>query len=302
MSEKQLHRALIRLAHRKPELRRHLVPILRNAATTPEGAKAEFGRYKQKHPETKKTPADFLDKSEPKPEGKPKPSTKAVEDAWFEKGEKDEKGGKAQKAKKALGAFLKTVKGLSPQIKGKLEKAPSQVQRLVSDSEFRSQTLKKSAKMIAKGAKGTAKRLAGSAKSEVKELKHAAKASKKLFKVPPPPGPFTKEDKKAFYAAGAYVAGALLSTTPMGALTNVGISFAKHVSIKAVHEVLDQGFLHFEWGESLLHAAHMITGAEGSAEDRDVETLIEGLTLMISETLKKGISDEEMKELLAGKD
>jgi len=61
---RSLRASLIRLAQKKPELRAHLVPLLREAADkakNPEGAKLLFEKYKKEHPGTRKTPKDFYD-------------------------------------------------------------------------------------------------------------------------------------------------------------------------------------------------------------------------------------------------
>jgi hypothetical protein len=59
-----LYDKLLRLAHAEPETRAALVPLLRQAkglAKTPEGAKALYQKYKEKHPNTKKGPSDFYE-------------------------------------------------------------------------------------------------------------------------------------------------------------------------------------------------------------------------------------------------
>lgn len=59
-----LHSELIKLAHEVPSLRKHLVPLLKQAADTSpteEGAKNLFERYKKLHPATKKNPRDFYE-------------------------------------------------------------------------------------------------------------------------------------------------------------------------------------------------------------------------------------------------
>lgn len=78
-----LRQAVIKLAHANPELRKHLIPILRAAADkakTEEGAKKLYEKYKEKHPNTTKKPQDFYeapkDDEKPKDEKKPEDEKK----------------------------------------------------------------------------------------------------------------------------------------------------------------------------------------------------------------------------------
>lgn len=82
-----LTKKAIHLAYRKPNLRGHLLPLIKKAAdlaSTPEGAKKMFQAYKEKHPATKKQPRDFLDPNAGK--GKDKISDKKVKEVNKELG------------------------------------------------------------------------------------------------------------------------------------------------------------------------------------------------------------------------
>ena len=63
-----LRTQLIKLAHENPELREDLLPILKQAekAKTEEGAEKLYQRYMEKHPDSKKKPKDFYEKSDEK--------------------------------------------------------------------------------------------------------------------------------------------------------------------------------------------------------------------------------------------
>ena len=51
-----LRESVIKLANEKPELRKHLVPLLQKTALENDWTKAEWDSYKEKYPGTKITP------------------------------------------------------------------------------------------------------------------------------------------------------------------------------------------------------------------------------------------------------
>ena len=280
-----LRSSLLRLASMKPETRRHLIPLLRRdwaiRMSTEFPTEDALKKYLEEHPD-----AD--------------PKNHSVSGGG--------EGGNKEEAPKGLKNRLKSlfskVKNAKKEIVEALKKAPAQVQEIMVDPEKRKAALSSIAQGIKKSPKAIAKTIIKSATSELKELRHAAGTTKKFLKIPP--GPFSKEDKKALYSSGAYIAGAALAAIPPGGLVlaagALGHSFALHVGIKAVHAVLDQGFLHFEWAESLFHATHFLASrkAQDEPDDKTVEAFTEAMTRVVADILEKGLSDSEMQEILKG--
>jgi hypothetical protein len=268
-----IRKEIIRIARENPETRRHLVPLLRKEAIE-FGTNKELQRYLRQHPNADKTKHTVTKSEAPKGEDPPKDSGGSFQD------------------------FVSKVKGAKQSIVDAVKKAPQEVQQIFTDSEHRKQFLGDVASNVKKSPKAVAMRIIKSAKSEVHEIKHAVGAAKKLFKKPP--GPFSKEDKKALYSAGAYVAGAMLAAVPPGtmiaAASALSHSFAMHIGIKAVSKLMDDGFLHFEWAETLFHALHVVA----SEKDEQGE-MTEGLVRVIADVLGN-LTDEDMVKILSGVD
>jgi len=301
-----LREQIIKLANQQPNLRKHLVPVLRKTAETFEEAiegktfrnpgSGNQVQFKSLPPEEQAKLRDAW-KNRDKKEDKAPPATKKVEEKPEGKGpEPEKKEAPKQSLKERLTSFLSKAK---KEIADAIHKAPEEVHKVVADSEHRAKVVSALASKAKAAPKGLLKRIFEGAKGELKDIQHAAKAAKKLFKKPP--GPFSKEDKKAFYSAGAYVAGTILAALPpagtaIAAATALGHSFAMHVGIATVHSLLNTGFLHYEWAETLMQGIHHITAAEKNEE----EIFLEAMTKAVGETLSKGISDDEMKKILAG--
>ena len=223
---------IIKVAQTNPETRRYLVPLLREAAVDKEAIEFDtpkaLRRYLHHHPNADKTKHTVKkqDDSPPKAEEPEEP--------------KDLKG--------QLTDFFSKVKGAVKGVVDAVKAAPQNVEQLFVDPKHRKQFFGGMAHKIDKAPKDVVKKIFKAAGKEIHEIKHAVGAAKKLFKKPPP-GPFSKEDKKALYAAGAYVASALLVAIPpagtaIAAAGALGHSFDMHVGCKAVHGLLDTGCLH----------------------------------------------------------
>lgn len=284
-----LRNRVIRLAHRRPELRGHLVPILRRHA-------ADYNEYVERKKKDGEKPLsrDDWDARVNGPSEKPKE----------ESGAKDSEAPKESLRSRLTGMFSK-IKGAAKSVVDSVKKAPENVQKFVVDSAFRKKAISDMVKGVKKTPEKLAKHVLKQAKHELKELKHAAKAGRKLFKKPP--GPFTKEDKAALYAAGAYVAKSIVATMPphgaaIMAAGAIGASFGMHVGIKSIHHVMDKGFTHFEWAESVFHVLHHVVASKQAAEgddDKAEAEFIEGLTRVVLDMMDQGISDEDMEKIMA---
>lgn len=287
MPQMSLRSDTIRLAYERPALRAALLPIIAKEFPTPEALKD----YLADHPN-----ADPKNHTVAKPGGG-KGEGEDEEPEKKEKPEKGDEGGGGVSAK--LKSFLGKVKGVPKATAEAVSKAPKQVQKFVADPEARKSAVSTLGKAIQESPKKIVSKLHESAKKELKELKHATHAARKALRKPPEK--WTKEDWKAVYAAGVYVAGAAVAAAgggPLMAVAMVGKSFAMHVGIKAMHEVLDNGFLHFEAGETVLHALHFASEDEGG--DEDEEALITSLVVAVARVLEEGISDEDMESILKG--
>lgn len=283
---------LIRLAHQNPELRPALLPIIREAREfpTPEALKS----YLEEHPDADKS-KHTVQKSE-KGEGGEEDDSEVPE--W---------GSMESKVK----GFLSKVKGISKSMVSAVAKAPKQVQKIVSDPDTRREAMSSVASGIKKSPEKIAKTVWEAAKKEVKEIKHAGHALGKVLAKPPEE--WTKEDKKAVYAAAVYVAGAAVAAAGGGPLVAAGVlgkSFGMHVGMKALHHAVDSGFTHFELGESglhgvehVLHALEHLHFASEEGEDEALQaSLIGNLTAAVAAVLEEGISDEEMQKILKGEE
>ena len=300
-----LRQAAIKLAHENPELRRHLVPLLRQAKEQTFEEAIEGRKFKNRE-----TGNLVGFKSLPKPEQvklRKEWSTKHEKETAKEHEEDAKETSLVKSLKKDLGRFLGDLKGAKDAIVKSLKAAPDVAVEVMVDAKKRKAFTDKAVEVLKKSPGALAKQIMGGAKKEIHEIKHAAHAAKKLFKKPV--GPFTAEDKKAFLSTGAYVAGAALALIPpagaaLHAAGAVGSSFAKHIAIKAVHGLLDEGFVGYEWGHEIFHAIHHIVEhvaaeKEEGDEDKAMEELIEGFVRLITEQMEKGLTEEDMKKIMA---
>ena len=275
-----LRSQLIRLAYTNPSLQDRLLPLLKEAMEhdTDDALKLYLDEHPDADPKNhrvKDTGDSAPSKDEDKGEGKPK----------------------AKGMVKSTKALLNKLKGVSAQMKDSVQNAPSKVQGILSDPKMRKEALSSLAETAKASPNKIAKRILDSAKKELKELAHAGKAIRKVLSKPPQK--WDKKDRKALYAAGAYVAGAAFAAAGGGPIVVAGAlgkSFALHVGIKAVHEMMDAGFLHFEWAETALHAVHTIMAAD---EDEAVQkALIEQLTAATIKVMDKGLTDKDIENIL----
>lgn len=268
---------IIRVARNNPETRRHLVPLIREASSDKEAmifdTDKELRRYLQQHPNADKS----------------KHHVKKKQDSTPSPPMKDLKG--------KLTSFFDKVKGAKDTVVKAIQGAPAEVQQMFVDPEHRKKVLGDMSKSIVDSSKSLAKKISTAAGKEVHEIKHAIGAAKKLFKSPP--DKLSKEDKKALYAAGAYVAGAVIAATPpvgtvLAAASALGHSFAVHVGMKAIHSLMDHGFTHYEWAEHVFHLVEHV-----SAEKDENAELAEGLARVVADVLKN-LTDEDMEKILSG--
>lgn len=268
----------IRLAHANAELRPYLLTVLaddRSAAS-----------YQ-----------DYVERK--KKEGEP-PLEKDEWETRTQGGDTDDTAPKNTKAK--VKSFLAGIKGVSQAMAKSVADAPAQVQQFVMDKEHRNKTLRSTAEAVRKSPKKIADTVWEAAKDEVHELKHAGSALAKVFAKPRKE--WDKKDKKAVYGAAVYVAGAVATaTTGGGAILvtgMVGKSFAMHVAAKALHNTINDGFTHFEVVETIAHLLHVASddkeGDEGG--EKYQRMLMDHLTIAVAAVMAKGISDEEMAEIL----
>ena len=204
-----------------------------------------------------------------------------------------------------LKSFLSNVKGIHKSVVEAVQKAPEHVQQIVVDPRARKEAFKTIGEGIKKSPERVTKLVLDSARKELHELKHAVHATKKLVKKPPEK--LTKQDKAALYAAGIYAAGMALSLVPPGnaivAAGAFGKSFVSHVGIKAVHQILDKGFLHFEAAETARHTIHTVThflDHIASEEEGDDAALEETLIHYLVAAISKMVKDADMESILQG--
>ena len=111
----------------------------------------------------------------------------------------------------------------------------------------------------------------------------------------------TKHEKKAIYSLGAYVAGAALAMVPPGnviaGLGAIGSSWTSHIGVKAVDHLLDEGLLHYEWIETIMHGVHVIAADKSEVSDDEV---VARLTGHVFDALGKGVGDDDMEKILKG--
>lgn len=281
-----LRSALMKLAADVPETRRHLVPLLRDASAHKEAiefdTESALRKYLRRHPDA--------DKSKHTVKKTESPSTLKDDD-------KKDKAAPSKDLKGKLTSFFDKVKGAKDTVVKAIQAAPAEVQQMFVDPDHRKKVLSDMSESIVDSSKSLAKKISGAAGKEVHEIKHAVGATKKLFKKPP--GPLSKQDKKSLYAAGAYVAGAVIAATPpvgtaLAAASALGHSFAVHVGMKAIHSLMDHGFTHYEWAESVFHLVEHV-----SAENDENAELAEGLARVVADVLKN-LTDEDMEKILSG--
>ena len=278
---------IIKLATDQPQLRKHLVPLLRKNAVKYYKDKESLAKFLKEH---KDADPKLHQVGDSKEEGKE------------QKGESgDDKDGETKGWKSKMKSLFNKVKNVPKDIEEAIRKAPEKVKNIVADPEARKKAMSTIAQGIRKSPATIASRIWNSAKGELKEMKHAAGLTKKLFQKHPEG--LTPEDKKSLYATGAYVVGVALAAIPPGGLIvaagALGQSFALHVGIKSVAKILDHGFLHFEWGESLLHATHFMASEDKGSEDKDGKKFIEAMTMVVADTIEE-LSEEDMEKILRG--
>ena len=145
------------------------------------------------------------------------------------------------------------------------------------------------------------KKILTSARKEVGELKQAGHATMEFLRGEK----LDKEDKHALYSASVYVAGVVLTAVTSGAaiaaVSAFSKSFAMHVGIKAVHAMLDEGFLGFEAVETGLEFLKSIVASDKEPTEEEAQDML--LKALLTHTLKqfeKGISDKDMTSILKG--
>ena len=320
-SSDPLRLRLIRIAHANPEIRPLLLPLLLERVAKEFPSQQALEDYLDDHPNAAKEKhwvagEDGAD-GEKKDEGESKDKKPKDEEAPS----KDEGEAKKEPSNSAVSGtlknFLSKVKGASKSIVDSVQQAPKEVQRLVSDPEARKTALSNAAEAVKKAPKEMVKRIYDAAKKEAHEIKHAGHAVGKIIKGEK----LDKSDKKAIYSVGVYVAGAALAATGGGALIAagaIGKSFVAHVAIKAVHGLLDDGFLHFEAAESVAHGighvmhvmehvasderARLIRAAEEGDEEVLQAALVAQITAYVAKVLKDGVPDEDMESIMKGAD
>ena len=249
--------------------------------------------YLGEHPnadKSKHTVKDW-DKHKPK-DSAPKPKS--------EDSDTTPKGEGSKSPSVTEGFFSKLKSKVHAGVKEAVEGASKKVQSFVTDSKARKEMTSDMVSALKASPKKILDSVTASAKKEVKEIKHAGTAMKKLFEKPPEK--WGKEDFKAVYATAVYAAAAVVGAAgggPLMAAGALGKSFAAHVAAKAMHHVLDTGFTHGEAGHLALEGVHLILASE---KEPDYEAaLVAHLTSAVGAVLAKGVTDEDMAEVLAGK-
>lgn len=289
--EKSLCSKLIRKAHANPDTREELLPFIerlakskpsdRARAKSPQAAKSLHRRYMQKHPQSKKTWKDFMD-----------PNAGSSKRAPGQEPEDKSQG-------KSDGGLLKKIKAMPGNIASgtwkRLKAAPAHVHKFVMDHSHRKAVLQKGVEGVKKAPHKTFKSVLNSFLKESGSVVGATKAIGKLVKGKKPTG----AELHDLYGVGVYAAGTVVAAMTGGAsiaATALGHSFAMHVGIKAVGEILDEGFLGYEAVQTVFDFATKL-GADGKEPDK--AKLAELLSAAIVMALEKGLSDEDMKKILA---
>ena len=276
-----LRTKIIRLAHAEPEMRRHLVPLLRQGMEhATEKAKK---KYLKEHPD-----AD--------------PSNHTVNKGDKADGAGGDDSGSGDWMAKAKAKFKNVRSDIAKSIASGGEK----LQQFVADKDYRNATLKKGATGVIKSPLTVTKKLLQSAKVEAGSMVGAGKAVVKAAKG----GKLSAKEKHDIYGTSVYVAGAILAAVTGGSglvvAGAVAQSFGLHVGIKAAHVLFDEGFLAWEAGDTVLGFLSTIAAEKGEkggkemSEEEAQEVLIHKLTALVLKELKKGVSDEDMAKILAG--
>jgi len=188
-----------------------------------------------------------------------------------------------------------------------LKSAGTATKTFFANRAYRRKKMGELGKSIGDGAKALGKRITHAIKAEVHEVWDGVKALGQVLT--PGTKPLDKHQKKALYSLGAYVAGAAITAAGGGAAMAAGAvtkSFSLHVGIKAISHLADSFFVHYEWGVEASHVVHAVSHiasdrrTAGDAE-RD-EALVEAIVIAVSKVLEDGMTDDDVKSLLSGKD
>lgn len=214
--------------------------------------------------------------------------------------------------KEVFTKFMSKLKGAPAASVDFVKNAPSNVKKFVVDKDHRKGVMSSASKSMAESAKKIPELLKKATKEEYEEIKTGVGAVKKLFKKPPEK--LTKHDKKALYAVGAYVASTAVAAATGGAALaagGFGKAFLKHVGMKAVHHLLDNGFTHFEVAEAGAHGLHTLMHHLASTEDQTFlrlagdgdetemsEAVLAYVHAAVQDVMEKGLSDDDMAEVV----
>lgn len=288
-----LRHDLIRLAYCKPETRDSILPLLRIGMEFP--SEKALKTYLDEHPAADKTKHWVKGRE---PEGERDDSEEPTEEDVEKKPDKKKP---AKSPVHAVKALLNKIKGVSASMQKAVMSAPAQVQKILADSEARSSACKTIVTQAKKAPNKLASGILASAKKELHEIHHAGKAVAKLLKKPPQK--WDKKDWKAAYSAGAYVVGGVIAASggsPLLVAGALGKSFALHIGIKAVHEMADAGFLHYEWTESAFEAVHHLLASEKS--DKYEKAFVEQMVGATIKVFEKGLTDKDIEDILSEKE
>lgn len=270
-----LRNNLVKLAYDNPDIRDSLLHLLVPKTARVFGTPEEMQNYLKHHPNADKTKHKVVEhRADPKKDDKPKGGffSKLVE--------------KFNDVKESVLAIIK--------------KSPEHVHQYMSDPKFRNDVASKMVSTAKKSPKKLVKTLIHAVHHEYEENKQGFKALRKLAGKEK----LDKEDKKALYSLGAYVAVTTLSTIPPGGiiagLHAIGHSWGVHIGLKAVNHAIDHGFVHFEWLESILHTVGHVAADKSEPSDEELLVRLAGHVMDAFESL----NDDDMKSILedAGKD
>lgn len=263
-------------------------------------------------PESDKKPeAPDVVVSKPKDEPKPEP--------------KDEKKDAPPKAKgkiqEAFEGFMSKLmakaKDVPKKIKEALDSAGDEIKAFISDPEHRKKTMDKTAEAIKGSPKKVAKNVHEAAKEFVEEHKRAGRGVVKLVTGEK----LDHHEKHALFHCGvmaASVAVGAMSGGTTGAALALGKTFTRYVASKAAHEVLTNVNVLAEAGEiahtlgegamaileGMSHVASTTprkVAGEDVSEDDALSTFANAIVAMTIRTMEKGLSEDEVVELLQGK-
>jgi len=203
--------------------------------------------------------------------------------------QKDDGGAEGKtKTQSKLKTFLAGIKGASKAMVTAVKSAPEATQKMIVDPAYRREQTKAAAQAIKKSGKAGAKRIWDAMKSEshsvfveTPKILHGlvtdnAKAARDFAKLPKEERTKekfkemvrtpTKKEIKTLYGSAVYAGGIALAMAggPAGAgiagMATAGASafahsFTLHVGIKAVAQLVDDGFLFYEAGETAANTA-----------------------------------------------